>query len=122
METPIEYLNLIDRKYLEAKRNKISRFSVEWGKWSAVMNRVIQARIKDKGDADKVKLGYVFIYWTIMSRLIELHYKFRLFKNREKKRLLDESVDIKEIITTGNGLQPLSEDDLKKVLIKGIMK
>lgn len=122
METPIEYLNLIDRKYLEAKRNKISRFSVEWGQWSASMNRIIQARIKDQGDADKVKLAYVFIYWTIMSRLIELHYKFRLFKNKEKKRLLDESVDIKEIITSKDGLQPLSEDDLKKALIKGIMK
>lgn len=122
METPIEYLNLIDRKYLEAKRNKISRFSVEWGQWSASMNRIIQARIKDQGDADKVKLAYVFIYWTIMSRLIELHYKFRLFKNKEKKRLLDESVDIKEIITSKDGLQPLSEGDLKRALIKGIMK
>ena len=65
MTTAIEYLNLIDRKYLEARKSKISRFSVEWGQWSAAMNRVIQIRIKDIGDADRVRLGYVFIYWTM---------------------------------------------------------
>ena len=122
MATPIGYLNLIDRKYLEARKNRISRFSVEWGKWSGVMNRIIQVRIKDNGDSDKVRLAYVFMYWTIMSQLVELHYKFKLLRRKEKKRLFDESVDIKEIIVTGNGLQPLSEDVLKKALLKGFNK
>ena len=122
MENAIDYLNLIDRKYLEARKNKISRFSLLWGQWSAAMNRVIQSRIKDKGDADRMKLGYVFIYWSIMSQLLELHYKFKILRNKEKKRLFMESVDIKEIITTGNGLQELSENDLKKALLKGVIK
>lgn len=120
MTTAIEYLNLIDQKYLEARKSRISRFSVEWGRWSRTMNTVITARIKDIKDADKVKLSYVFIYWTMMSQLLELHYKFKLLKRKEKKRLFGESEDIKEIIITGNGLQPLSEDDLKIALLKGL--
>jgi len=122
MKTPEEYLNLIDRKYLEAKRNKVSRFSIEWGKWSVVMNRVLQTRIKDTEDPEHVRLGYVFIYWTLMSNLLELNFKFKLFKGTEKKRILNEASDIKEIILTGNGLQPMSEESLKKYLFGGALK
>lgn len=122
MKTPIQYLDLIDREYLEAKKNRISRFSVEWGQWSASMNRIIQVKIKDISDADCIKFRYVFVYWMIMSQLIELHYKFKILRNKEKKRLFEESVDIKNIIITGNGLQPLSEGYLKRELMKGLAK
>ncbi len=122
MKTAIEYLDIIDMAYFEARKDRVSRFSVEWGKWSVKMNRAIKLRIKDENDPDNLKLKYVFIYWTIMSQLLELHFRFRLLKNKQKKKLFIEACDIKEIILTGNGLQPLSEDNLQEQLLKGIMK
>ncbi len=122
MKTPEEYLNEIDKYYSWAKRDRVSRFDVTWGKWSVIMNRAIRLRIRDERDPDNLKLKYVFIYWTIMSQLLELHFRFRILRNKQKRKLFKEASDIKEIILTGNGLQPLSEDDLEEQLLKGIMK
>ncbi len=121
MRTAQEYLIEIDKYYLGFKRDRVSRFDIKWGKWSTTMNRAIRIRIKDVNDSENLKLRYVFIYWSIMSELLELHFKFRLLRNKKKKRLLEESSDIKEIIITGDGLQPLSEEDLKEHLLRTLM-
>ena len=121
MKTAQEYLIEIDKYYLWFKRDRVSRFDVKWGKWSTTMNRAINIRIKDVNDPENLKLRYVFIYWSIMSELLELHFKFRLLRNKKKKRLLEESSDIKEIIITGDGLQSLSEEDLKEHLLRTLM-
>jgi len=122
MKTAIEYLNEIDEHYSWAKRNKVSRFDVRWGTWSATMNRGIKIRIKNEDDSENLKLKYVFIYWSMVSELLELHFKFRFLRSKKKRILLTESIHIKEVITTGNGLQPLSEEDLIKQLFKGMSK
>jgi len=122
MKTAIGYLDIIDIAYFEARKDRISRFSVEWGKWSTTMNRAIRIRIQDEKDPENLKLRYVFIYWTIMSQLLELHYRYKILKNKQKKKLFKEASDIKEIIVAGRGLQPLSEDYLKEQLLAGVMQ
>ena len=122
MESPIGYIDLIDRKYSEAKKNNISRFDVKWGKWSAAMNRVLQVKMKDEKEVNRVALQYVFIYWSIMSNLLELHFKSKFLRNIQKKRLFKEACDIKEIALTGDLAKPMSDDDLKKMILSGILK
>lgn len=86
-----EYFNLIDRKFEEAKEKKISRFNVEWGKWSRQMNLEI-----------KGKLDYtsVFIYWMNRSNLLEALFlgatnSFTKNLEEEGKQIRDDSNSIK---------------------------
>ena len=123
MKPPKEYLDLIDVKYLEARKLRLSRFSLEWGEWSVIMNMVLRRKTKGIKDIETMKLHYVFIYWTLVSELLELYYKHRLLRNKQKKRIAEEANDIKEMILTGNGLQSLlSEDEVVIQLLKGIGK
>ena len=124
MTTPEGYLELIDVKYSEAKAKRQSRFNVEWGKWSVTMNRVLRRLTegKNKNDTEIMKLRYVFIYWSLKSELLELHYKYKLFRKKRKKELVENAKDIKEIILTGNGLQPLSQDEVIAQMVERSLK
>jgi len=122
MESPIGYIDLIVRRYLEAKKNRISRFDIKWGKWSAAMNRLLQVKMKDEKEVNRVALQYVFIYWSIMSNLLGLHFKSKFLRNIQKKRLFKEACDIKGIALTGDLAKPMSDDDLKKMILSGILK
>ena len=57
-----------------------------------------------------------------MSELLELYYKHRLLKGSKKREIAKEAYDIKRIILTGDGLQPLSEEDIVNQLLKRIAK
>ncbi len=122
MKTPKEYLGMINEEYFKAKKKRLSRFSEEWGLWSVAMNRTLRKRTEGKKDIETMKFRYVFIYWTLVSELLELNHKYRLLHMRKKKRIVKEVRDIKEIILTGNGLQPLSEEELVNKLIKRNME
>ncbi len=113
MKTPIEYIELIDEQYKEAKAKKLSRFSVEWGKWSRAMNLETRKRIESGKDPDEIKLQYVFIYWTLRSRLLELHKKSVFGSGKAKRRVIvNEIEEIKEIITTGKDLKALTKQGM----------
>jgi len=102
----------IDKKYTEAKEAKVSRFSVEWGKWSREMN--VEMRKKDG-----ILFKYVFIYWTLKSQLLELFFKFpsNSLKLGLKKRVWSEIEDIKKIILSGNVPEgELTDKDLLRIL------
>lgn len=120
MKTPKELLELIDAKYYEAKRLRHSRFGTEWGIWSALMNRALQGHIKN--DPSDLRSRYVFVYWSISSQLLELHYKHRLFGRGKKQDLVDELKIIKEIALTGKGAEQLSDNDLVKAILGGTLK
>ena len=65
-EDIINYLKLIDQKYLEAKRKGLSRFSIEWGTFSRDMNLEIRAKIeegkKDIGDTEVMDRKWVVLF------------------------------------------------------------
>jgi hypothetical protein len=90
MKQVTEYIDLIDKEYVEAKKKGISRLSIEWGTWSAKMNR----EIREKRKNDRL-YALVFAYRQNRSQLLELRYtrfkipsKIRL--SREGKRIRKE--------------------------------
>ena len=107
----LDYVNLIDTKYAEAKLAKTSRFDVEWGKWSREMN------IATKGKSS-LAYRYLFIYWIVKSQLLELHFKTR-FKQANKKRLAREANQIKKYILNGDA-PDISDDELKRRLFQSM--
>lgn len=113
------YLNLIDQKYFESKKARISRFSLEWGMWSREMN--IKTRKQIKSDhPQSTELKYVFIYWVTISQLLELYHKSKILKRGLKKKLEKECKKLKKNILTGN-LSDITERDMKQTLLKGIV-
>ena len=109
-----EYFGLIDQKYLEAKKKRISRFSVEWGKWSREMNLKLNELIKSKKE---LALKYVFIYWINHSQLLELYHKSKIGKLGLKKRLEKEGRQIKKNILSGQ-LSEMTTKTIKETLLK----
>jgi len=114
-----KYLGLIDQKYFEAKKARISRFSVEWGIWSREMNLETQKLITSK-HPKSLELKYVFIYWVNRSQLLELHYKSKILKSGLKKKLEKECADLKKNILTG-GLSDITKEDMQQRVVKGVI-
>ena len=114
-----DLIDLIDKKYQEAKKAGFSRFSVEWGKWSREMN--VELRRKMLRKKEGILFKYVFIYWTLKSRLLEIFFKSpsKMLKRGCKRRLQKEIDDIKEIILSGNMPEgELTDKDLLKILLE----
>ena len=122
MKTAKDYIELIDEEYYVAKKRGFSRFSKEWGIWSSIMNRTLRRRTEGKNDIETIKLKYIFIYWSLISELLEFHYKYKVSHNKKKEMIREETRNIKNIILTGDGLQPLSEEELVARLLKGTLK
>lgn len=112
------YLDLIDKNYLAAKKNRTSRFSVEWGKWSREMNIKTRELIESK-DPQALELKYIFIYWTIKSQLLELYHKSKILKLGAKKKLEKEARILKRDIMSGE-LSDLTEKTMQERLLKGV--
>lgn len=113
----VDYVDLIDGWYSYAKRQKYSRMSVEWGQWSAQMNRGIRQKLKEE-HRESVLLRYVFTYWINRSQLLELHYKTK-FKGSKKKQLAREGKRLKQVILSANA-PDLTDQDMKKAVMKDI--
>lgn len=115
-----EYIELIDQKYLEAKMTKISRFSVEWGKWSREMNLGINELTKSKTPQVSI-LKYVFVYWINRSKLLELYHKSKMGKLGLKKRLEKEGQELKKGILSGSPPK-MTNENMKETILKDIRK
>jgi hypothetical protein len=64
----------VETKADTANPQKLSRLSVDWGKWSReMMNLVLRNRIN--GDTEELKLQTVSVYWAFMSQLLEMWHK-----------------------------------------------
>ena len=60
----LNYIELIDKKYIEAKRLRTSRFDNEgWGFWSREMNLEIRAKIEDGKHSQITLLKSILPYW-----------------------------------------------------------
>lgn len=115
-----DHVDLIDKQYREAKRDKLSRFSVEWGRWSREMNLELHRKIQ-AASPQQILYKYVFIYWTLKSQLLEVWFKFpwRSLKMNLKKRLGKQILDTKKMILSGDvPAAEFTEEDLKRALLE----
>ena len=121
---PKELVKIIDNNFYEAKRNKYSRFSVEWGTWSRQMNLACRERIESEDISGKEKelLKYVFIYWVSMSNVLELSVRSGgLLHMAKRKKFEREALKIKtSIIKEKTGLlEDISYTDLSTIFTEG---
>ncbi len=112
-----EFIDYIDSKFLDAKKRKLSRMSIEWGKWSREMNCILRDRINAKEDPEELKLKYVITYWAIKSQILEFCHKKKNLNSGKIKRSAKEAAKIKKMILTGKGLK---EFQLDKSLVQKI--
>jgi len=111
-----DYLDLIDEKYFEAKREGRSRLSVAWGKWSAEMNRETRRKIKEK-HPQAILLKYVFNYWVNRSQLLESYCGGRLKQLKLKRLLKKEGRVLKKMILSG-GVPVMAGEDEARILAR----
>jgi len=95
--TPLQFVELIDEFYLDAKMNNISRMGVKWGVWSRKMHEELRQRI-EANDPEAIRFKYVIVYHTLKSELLELYYKKSKWGQAKKKRVYREAKKIRLII------------------------
>lgn len=117
MKNKNDFLDLIDEKYFCAKKKRISRLSVEWGKWSVEMNKELRERIESGKDSEELELKYVIIYWTLRSKMLELYHRSKFIGKNKIKKLGKQAQDIKKMIFEG-GLKEIKYSDLAKEVLK----
>lgn len=93
IEEALEYMDLIDFKFLQAKKNKVARVDVRWGKWSREMNLCLKELQKENPF-----LIYSFKYWLVSSKLLDVYKKFPLYKMNLKKSLKQELMNLKKLV------------------------
>ena len=107
------YLDEIDAVFLRLKRDRMSRFSVEWGQFSRAINLEIRKRIESK-DSESARLRSVFVYWSIKSQILELNFKSRVLGFGKKKRLSRQADELRANI--------LSDDFSKNIASESLLK
>lgn len=119
---PQEYVDFIKEHYRKAKKEGLSRFSVEWGKWSTEMNRGLRKKIDTDTDEDQVsRWKYIIIYWTVLSQLLEVYFKSsHVIAKFKAKKVLKEAKKIENIILGIDTPQDMKMGDLTTTLFKGI--
>ena len=101
-----KYLEKIHTEYNSARIGNLSRYSVEWGKWSREMNLEIKEHIKNK-HTEAEALKAVFTVWVCYSVILELNYKFASYrKKKERREAIAVIKDLTHFINTGNYLSP----------------
>ena len=99
--TPVEYLDLIDAHFSEAKLARISRLDPAWGIWSREMNLELRTRIEaEPPDPDRLGLKYVFIYWVLRSQIIELFHKSAVLHMGKRSKLEKQAAEIRRMVRT----------------------
>lgn len=111
--TPKMFLEQIDIKFSEY-RGKKDRLSLEWGHFSRGMNLEIKDYLKHLPEKSLLRdqYNYVSIYWTIKSRLLDLHMKSKLFGQNKIKKENRMANRIKEMILDNKKLRPISENEI----------
>jgi len=91
--TPLEYIKEINKNFWPAKRGKLSRLDVVWGKFSVSMNtRLRKETSQARKDGDELltqKLIDVFSFWQIRSQTLDLNQRAILNKGKIKAKNKD---------------------------------
>lgn len=105
-----DFIEFIDRQYVEAKAWKLSRLDVGWGKWSREMNLVLRDRINSKEDPEELRLKHVIVYWTLKSQILEFYHKKGFLHAGKIKKRKKEAAQARDAVLTGAGLQEFEMD------------
>ena len=97
--TPVKFIELIDKKFLECKRKGCSRYDTEWGGWSREMNLVLRERIESGKDAYEMSLKFVVVYWMAKSQILEFYFKGRYLHVGKRKKAEAEAEGIRKLLT-----------------------
>lgn len=113
---------LIDfiREQYQLNKGKLSRIDTKWGGWSTEMNQTIRRYTKTYKNKTSLVLVYLFMYWVIISRLLELDFKSKLGKLGEKRKLRKQARDLRTLIINPEkwaNLKPLDMDKITHALI-----
>ena len=111
--TPKMFLEQIDIKFNEYVGKK-DRLSIEWGHFSRGMNLEIKDYLRHIPEKSLLReqFNYVTIYWTIKSRLLDLHMKSKFFGQNKIKKERKMANRIKEMILDNRQLRPVSENEI----------
>ena len=121
---PTDLVKIIDSKFFEAKKAKLSRYDTAWGSWSREMNVSIRERIGLNLEPDYIIEGlkYVFIYWITVSNILEMFNTFgSLLHFGKRKKFEREAMNIKTIIIKESygKLKNMGFTDLADVFLGG---
>jgi len=119
MKEPEEFREAIDKKFREARAKRLSRMDMEWGMWSADMNRQLRV-YTEKKDPKQILYKYIFVYWTLMSQLLELnyHYKNKLFGKVHIKRKRKEIAEVVKVLELRAKGREYTEEELLAMVVK----
>ena len=71
-KSPIDYITRIEQMFDRCRKDRLGRFSVEWGVWSREMNIELKT---DKANTSDMRLqsryNFVFVFWVEMSKCLE---------------------------------------------------
>jgi len=117
-KTPKEVMEAIDEKF-ESLKGKVNRIDLKWGIWSRIMNLYINSKRKVLKPGDEsTRWMFVAIYWTIRSRMLDLHMKHKITRaGRMRKETRDLKI-VKSSILSPKPLNPISEKDLIKAVLR----
>jgi len=119
MKEPEEFRKAIDKKFKEAKAKGLSRMDMEWGMWSAKMNRELRV-YTEKESPEQILYKYVFVYWTLMSQLLELHrhFKTKLFGKIHVKRKRKEIAEVVKVLELRAKGRDYTKEELLAMVVK----
>lgn len=90
-------LENIDDKFFTTKKKGESRYSINWGRWSRIIN--IEMKPLMEGDSELAQqFRYVYMYWINRSQLLELYFKSKYGKSTQKHKRNKEAKLILQII------------------------
>lgn len=117
------YLDIIDEQYIKARKEKMSRFDIRWGRWSTGMNKELRKKIEAKNKLSGY-FGYVFVYWVNRSQLLELHFQSKgiskYFNTAKKKQLAREGKQILQNMDEHSF--PQIPGDFKKLAMQAVLE
>ena len=98
----LDYLHCIKEEYKICRVKRLSRLSVEWGKYSTGMNRATRMLIKEK-HPDSFMLKILYNVWVAYSELLEYHHRYRSNnqKKKEKRGLARAIKQLEKVLQTG---------------------
>ena len=81
-----DYLYCIEEEYRLGKQKRLSRISVQWGKYSRGMNIAIR-KLVETNHPETEQLQIIYSIWMMYSILLEFHYKYPAnYRKKQKKR------------------------------------
>ena len=110
-QSPEEYLVRIEAMFDQCRKDRLDRFSVEWGKFSHDMNSQLRVDVENARDAKlRSRYNYVFVFWIEMSRCLQQSLPDFASANRAKEQAMSDNPLNMEI----------NDEERKRITLEGL--